>query len=84
MNLRIPPMSCETAPPSFVEGSRWTTYARPSLIASGEHDQNILFRLHKPVQALDVVLRDVNEAPTISDVKALAYRDTSGAFYFGK
>ena len=35
-------------------------------------------------KALNIVLRDVNKAPTISDVQALAYRDTSAAFYFGK
>lgn len=35
-------------------------------------------------KALNIILRDVNKAPTISDVQALAYRDTSAAFYFGK
>jgi len=35
-------------------------------------------------KALTIVLRDVNKAPTISDVRDLACRDTSAAFYFGK
>ena len=35
-------------------------------------------------KALNIVLREANKAPSISDVQALAYRDTNAAFYFGK